>query len=301
LLQIFDDPKGAQQSFQTALQTDNSLQAQVTTLRRGLSLAEIEQDPSYRQLIIGRSLGSLGYWDLAARSFKKAIDITPDYPEAWAFLGEANQHLEMEGYSYLQKGLELNPNSTIVNALLALYWRRQGLPENALTNLLHAAEVEPAQAVWQIEIGNTLADMGETSLALVHFQKAIELESSNPSYWIILAQFSLAKNMDIRGIALPAARQAVILSPNEPVALDLLGWTMVSLEDLQEGERFTLRALQENPDYAPANLHLAQIYLQIGKSAQAYPYLRKALDLSTEQPEVQQMALRLMRQYFEGG
>jgi tetratricopeptide (TPR) repeat protein len=301
ILLLSDQPQEALQYFQQALSHDSSLQTQVDPLRQALSLAELNDDQSYRQVLIGRSLGSLGYWDLAARSFNNAINLNPGYAEAWAFLGEAYQHLDKDGYPKLQKAQQLNPDSVIVKALLALYWRRQGHPEKALADLQAVAAVEPTQAVWQIELGTTLADMGQTSQALAYFQHAVELEPGSAPYWEILAQFIIANDLDVRANALPAARQAVLIAPRDPAALDMMGWTMYSLGDMQEAERFSLRALQENPDYFPAQLHLGQVYLQNGQYQDAYQHLRKALDLSKGQPENQAMVERLLKQYYGGG
>jgi tetratricopeptide (TPR) repeat protein len=80
-----------------------------------------------------------------------------------------------------------------------------------------------------------------------------------------------------------------------------MGLTMYSLGDMQEAERFYLRALQANPNFAFAHLHLAQVYLQTGQYQPAYQQISKALDLSKNQLEVQTMAQRLLRLYFGGG
>jgi tetratricopeptide (TPR) repeat protein len=263
-----------------------------------LSLADLKDDPSYRQLLVGRSLGSLGYWDLAAQSFDRSVKLNPNYAEAWAFLGEADQHLDKDGYPNLQKAQQLGPTSITVQALLALYWRRQGQPEKALPTLQAVAAAEPRQAVWQIELGTTLADMGEINLALAYFQHAVEMEPGSAPYWEILAQFTITNSLNLRTLGLPAARQAVLLAPRDPAALATMGACMYALGDMQEAERFFLRALLANPDYALAHLQLGQVYLQENQYQLAYQHLRKALDLSKNQPEIQGMAQRLLHQYF---
>ncbi len=301
LLLAADQPQEALQFFQQALSRDPSVQSQVDALRQAFSLADLRDDPSYRQVLVGRSLGSLGYWDLAETAFSRAIDLNPGYAEAWAFLGEANQHLDKKAYPQLEKAQQLDPNSVVVKALLALYWRRQGNPEKALANLQAVAEAEPAQAVWQVELGTTLADMGQINQAFEYFQQAVKLEPGSAPYWEMLAQFSIANSLNIRGIALPAARQAVLIAPDDPAALDVMGWTMFSLGDMQGAERFCLRSLQSNPNFALAHLHLGQVYLQIKQYSSAYQHLHQALDLSENQPAVQTITLRLLRQYFDGG
>ncbi len=149
------------------------------------------------------------------------------------------------------------------------------------------AAAEPGQAAWQIELGTTLADMGEINQALAYFQHAVELEPGSAPYWEILAQFCITNSLNLRTLGLPAARQAVLLAPRDPAALATMGWSMYALGDMQEAERFYLRALQANPDYALAHLHLGQVYLQENQYQLAYQHLRKALDLSANQPEIQ--------------
>ena len=301
VLLVSDHPQEAVKFFQEAVSHDAAWQAPVDSLRQALSLADLKDDPSYRQLLVGRSLGSLGYWDLAVQSFNRSIALNPNYAEAWAFLGEAYQHLDKDGYPKLQKAQQLAPDSITVQALLALYWRRQGRPEKALPALQAVAAAEPIQGVWQIEIGTTLADMGEINQALAYFQHAVELEPGSAPYWEMLAQFCITNTMELSTLGLPAARQAVLLAPRDPAALATMGWSMYSLGDMQEAERFYLRALQANPDFAFAHLHLGQVYLQEKQYQLAYQHLHKALDLSKNQPDIQVMAQRLLQQYFGSG
>ena len=301
LLLVADHPQQALPYFQEAASHDSSLQPQVDSIRQALSLADLKDDPSYRQVLIGRSLGSLGYWDLAAQSFNRSTELNPGYAEAWAFLGEAYQHLDKDGYPKLQKAQQLAPDSITVQALLALYWRRQGHPEKALPALQAVAAAEPIQGAWQIELGTTLADIGKINEALPYFQHAVALEPGSAPYWEILAQFCITNELDLRTLGLPAARQAVLLAPRDPAALATMGWSMYALGDMQEAERFYLRALQADPDFAFAHLHLGQVYLQEKQFPLAYQHLHKALDLSKNQPDIHLMAQRLLQQYFGSG
>jgi len=301
VLLVADQPQEAVKFFEEAVSSNAAWQAPVDSLRQALSLADLKDDPSYRQLLVGRSLGSLGYWDLAERSFNKSIQLNPTYAEAWAFLGEAYQHLDKDGYPKLQQAQRLAPDSITVQALVALYWRRQGHPEKALLALQAVANAEPNQGVWQIELGTTLADMGQINQALAYFQHAVELEPGSAPYWEMLAQFCITNQMDLSELGLPAARQAVLLAPGDPAALTTMGWSMYALGDMQEAERFYLRALQANPDYASAHLHLGEVYLQENQYQLAYQHIQKAIALSKDQPDVQEMAQRLLQQYFGSG
>ncbi|MBE0699161.1 MAG: tetratricopeptide repeat protein, partial [Anaerolineaceae bacterium] len=69
--------------------------------------------------------------------------------------------------------------------------------------------------------GNTWAEKGDLLVALEHFQKATTLDPQNSLYWQYLARFTVDYSVNVRFIGLPAARQAVVLAPNDPAALDV--------------------------------------------------------------------------------
>lgn len=260
-----------------------------------------EPDIAYRQLQIGRMLGSLDEWDLAALAFETAIRANPGYAEAWALLGEAQYHLGRDGLPQLQYALELKPDSTLVQALLALYWRRQGKPQTAMGYLLAASEKEPQQAVWLVELGNTAAESGDDKTALAYFQKAVTLEPQSPLVWRTLAQFCLTQGVLIREEGLPAARQLLTLTPEDPVALDLMGAILLNLEDLESSERFLQLAIQHYPAFPDAHLHLGQVYLLMEQSDAAHYHLKRAFELSKEGDAIWRMAKRLLERNFPGG
>jgi tetratricopeptide (TPR) repeat protein len=128
----------------------------------------------------------------------------------------------------------------------------------------------------------------------------VNLEPNNAFAWRTLARFSIDYNSDIRGLGLPAARQALLLVPEDPAALDLLGLAFFQLGDTISAERFLQRAIEKDATFAEAYLHLGQLYIQQQESLLARDYLRQALVLAQEKP-VGEMARRLLQQYFQEG
>jgi tetratricopeptide (TPR) repeat protein len=302
LLMIIAQPEKASTYLKMAASQDSSLVPQVEALQRPLQVANaIGQDDIYRLVLTGRSLGNLGYWDLAYQAFLRSTALDPEYAEAWAFLGEAQQHLGKDGLLALEKAQKLDPQSILVQAMSGLYWRRQGHPEKALVLLDAIVKKEPDQAIWQVEMGNVLAEMGVLGSALEHFQAAIALEPGSSPNWQSLAQFSISRDIQPETVGLNAARQSVILTPNDPAALDTMGSVLYALSDMQGAERFFLRALVENSQYAPAHLHLGQVYLQTNHLNQAYTQLKQAASLAAKNTETDDIAQRLLKQYFKAG
>jgi tetratricopeptide (TPR) repeat protein len=279
---------------------DLSFSAIVQKIRTGINIAGESDDPGYSWLVIGRGLANAGQWDLAAEAFRQAVLAAPGYAEAWAFQGEAKFHLGKDGQVDLDRALALNAKSVVVRALLALNFRRQGKYDLALKNLEIVIALEPDEPMWEVELGNTWAEQGDLLAALEHFQKATTLAPQNSLYWQYLAKFALDYSVNVSTIGLPAARQAVVLAPDDPAALDIMGWTMVSLSDYATAERFLQQAVDRDATYTLALLHLGQLYLQEQNLDRAYSYLKRASLLAGEDT-VGLVAKRLLLRYFSEG
>jgi len=280
-----------------ASRADSAYTPTMQKIRRGLNLAAEAEDPGYEWVMIGRALGSAGEWDLAAEAFRLATIAVPHYAEAWAFLAEAHYQTGSGGREELDRAVALSPESTIVRTLVALDYRRRGRLDQALVLLEDIARQEPDEPIWVVELANTQAEAGDLPGALASYARAVELAPANSLYWQYLARFSVTFNMDVRNIGLPAARKAVILAPDDPAALDTIGWVMVNLADFASAERFLQQAIDRDATFAPALLHLAQLYIQQQDLDRAYAYLQRAAHLG-DQDSVALVARRLLEQYY---
>ena len=176
--------------------------------------------------------------------------------------------------------------------------RREGKPEEALPYLQAIATAEPDQVVWRMEVGATLAELGQVNEGLAEFQSATEMEPSNSEPWKALAAYCIQHNMELRTIGLQAAREALSLEPEDAEALDLMGWTLFLLDDTTSAERFLHRALESDPANAGIYLHLGQLYLKTGQMDLAYQNLKKAGQPGRLDDETRRLASRLLERYF---
>jgi tetratricopeptide (TPR) repeat protein len=272
---------------------------QVKILAQALQRSGADAPEEYRLVEIGRALGSLGEWDLALAAFEHAQAINPGYAEAWAFGSEARQQLHQDGTPDISRALALAPESPVIQALAALDFRRAGDSQQALQRFQAAAELEPQRAIWLVEIGNTYADSHDIRKGLEYYQKAAAVEPENPAIWRLMAQYCLIHQIDLRTTGLPAARQAALLTPNDPSSLDMLGQVMEGLEDYASAERFLQQALDKDLDFPAAHLHLGQLYLTQNKMDWAQYHLAQAASQSQD-AESSLIAQRLMARYFGG-
>jgi tetratricopeptide (TPR) repeat protein len=302
LLLAAEHPEAALPYLSQASELDPALEKDAQTLVSSIRTASLADDPAYMLLASGRSLASLNQWKLAAEAFTQATQERPDYAEAWAYLGEACQHLsgnpDQEAcLPDLQKALSLDPASLAANTLMALYWQRLERQDRALEYLEKAIKLDPRNPVLQVQLGSTLAVQGNLTAALQAYQHALELAPQDPTYPRLLAVFSIKYEYMLRQVGLPAARQALLLAPDDPACLDVMGQILILLEDTTNAERFLLRSIQSDPNYAPAHLHLGTIYTLRGDKARAIEQLKLASTLAPGSPTAEQ-AQRLLGNYF---
>jgi tetratricopeptide (TPR) repeat protein len=300
LLSALMAPGQADQYLQRAIDLDPSYQSRVDPIQKALQSTADVENQGYQKVILGRTLGNLDEWKLAKSAFEQAVNLQPGYAEAWAFLGEAKQQLGEDGWAELQKAMSLNPQSVLTQALMAVYYRRHNQPEKAMQALAKILNLEPGEGTWLIEMGYTLAQNGNINGALTYFQRAVDMDPQNASFWKELADFCVQNNLNVMEVGLPAARQYLILDPHSSVAMDTLGWVFMSLGDNISAERFILDAIDADSTNASAHLHLGQLYLMAYKNDEAYAQLALAVKLDDKDTGVKLLAQRLINRFFEG-
>ena len=296
-LLMASDPNRARAQLRQAASMDTELADAVQTLDASLALAALEKSPSGRLVILGRGLGLVNDWGLGQYNFQQAVNADPHNAEAWAWLGEALQHNGKDGKAALDKALELDPNSTLVHALRGLYWKRQGKYEAELAEYQKTAQIEPENPEWQVALGEAYALSGDLVSGLAAYQKATSLAPANPVYWRMLASFCADNGVQLTEIGLPAARKAVQLAPDDPQAVDALGWAFAQAGLLYNAEETLNKATSLAPDSALPHLHLAETYLRKGDQSGALGELKLAQQLDPG-GATGTLAAQLIRQYF---
>lgn len=283
-----------------ASQLDVQFEPAVQTLRTALNLASLADSASQKFVVIGAGLGSVEEWELARAAFESAIRADESNAEAWAWLGEANQHTGSalslsngsEGSAELDRALELNPNSSTVRSLRGLYFQRTGNHRDALTEFQLAASLDPQNPARFVSLGDAYALTGDLIRALESFQSATTLAPEDAAYWRALAEFCGRQGIHLSDIGIPAAQRALVLASEDTRSEDVLGWLWYLNGDYPAAERHLLRALELDPQNDSAYLHLGRLYLQTGDRPAAFVNLIHARDLGNVQAD------DLLRQYF---
>ncbi len=292
-------PASAPGYLSQAIEYDPQLESQIRSLNFAIQRVLSNDDPVYQLMISGRELANLGQWDLAEKAFSNAVKQHPGYAEAWAYLGEAQQHTDTDEDPLLalQSAYDLEPKSLAVNTFLALYWQRQGEPELALANYEAALALDPRNPALLVEIGNLAALLGDLEAGQAYYWQAIDLTPNDPKFVREFLKFSIRFNLNLRDVALPVARQLVMRNPNDPGSLDVMGDVLLNLGDDLNAERFYLRALANDPKYDQAHFHLGGLYQLQGKMDLAQYYYQQVIEL-TSNPLMMARARQALDEYF---
>ena len=166
-----------------------------------------------------------------------------------------------------------------------------------LAEYLQAAKSEPSNPAWQAELGNAYIKSGDLVAALAAYQRATELAPNQSTYWRLLAVFCAENGVYLEEVGLPAAQKAVDLAPDDPTALDALGWVYLSSGKYASAEQTLLDVIKRFPDHLPAHIHLAMTYLAQGNRTAAFDKLTyvQSTDPNGMDGET---AKQLLKQYF---
>jgi tetratricopeptide (TPR) repeat protein len=132
----------------------------------------------------GAAAEQAGLYDKAAELFKKSIQLDPtNAAEAYNYLGfmwaDHNTHLE-EAADYINRALQADPNNGAYLDSLGWLDYRRGKYEQALGELLKAAQnlTRDDPTVFE-HIGDTYFQLQQISQAFTFWQKAIMLDPQN--------------------------------------------------------------------------------------------------------------------------
>jgi tetratricopeptide (TPR) repeat protein len=297
LLLMTTQPQKALLELMQAARINQEWDARVQVLRAGLNLALLNDNIPYQLVVSGQSLASIGEWELSQEAFLRALNLANDYPAAWAWLGEAYQHIGKDGLPALKKALEMDQNSAFILALNGLYYRRQNQIDLAWSAYSKAAGLEPNNPAWQLAMGDLSAQKGDLLQAQEYYKKAVNLEPQDPEGWRGLAVFFIQYDVEVSTLGMNAAIQLLKLAPKDWQSYNIMGQVLMAVGELDSAKLYFLDALKISPDQAEIYLHLGYLMLMQNQREEAYTNLTMALKLDLN-GSISMQAQRLKDQYF---
>lgn len=277
---VLEDPGSALPILQLAASQGDSLAIDLAA-----ALGSVPPgNPSAAPAASGEVFLRHSLWPLAAESFRQLVSLEPASAMAHAYHGLALDQQGLDGLAELEAAVRLDPRSAAIQSLLGLHWQLQGQPQKTIPYLEVAVELEPENGAFRASLAAARAEAGDVQAAIAEYRQAAESEPADPVFWRLLAAFSIAHEFELSDTGLPAARNAVVLDPEDPAALDLAGYAHFLLGDLVTAERLIIRSLELDPTSAPARLHYGLLLSAAGRTREALTQLSAAASLGGTSP-----------------
>lgn len=271
------DPVEALPIFEDLMFSDHPSAEQARLMANHIQTGRVADDEAYLFTATGQALGAIGQWALARQALVQAVQLDPEYAEAWAYLGEAQYQNGRDSLPALQQALELNPNSLAVQLFNALYWQRQEDFEQASLHFYVASQLEPEDPSIYIQWGQNAMLAGDPVEARAQYEKAAALSPDDMTIWKAMARYSVDAELFVEELGFPAALTVVLDDETDAEALVLLGRAHLLLGNDHSGLGFLERALQVDEGNAQAHLHLGIYLLNQGDKQQALEHLNDVL------------------------
>lgn len=140
--------------------------------------------------LLARLQNRLGNLSRAERLAGRALESEPRRPELYSFVGKVylSEGRMEEAAAAFRKSVELNPKAAGDERRLGLVLDQLGDHEGARKAFLACLELTPNDPTAQLMLGRSLLDHGEAREALVHLEKACQLDGTLLNAFYVLAQ-----------------------------------------------------------------------------------------------------------------
>ena len=228
----------------------------------------------------GAILQNIGQLQEAELYTRKAIEIKPDFANAYSNLGNVLRDLGKlkEAEQSTRKAIELNPNFANAYLNLGNILKDLGKLKEAKQSTHKAIELNPNFANAYSNLGNILKDLGKLKEAEQSTQKAIELNPNLADAYLNLG--NILRDLGKLKEAEQSTQKAIELNPNFANAYCNLGAIFRDLGKLKKAEQSTRKAIKLNPNLADAYSNLGGILKEFGKLKESKKYSRQAIELN---------------------
>ncbi|MBV9977276.1 MAG: tetratricopeptide repeat protein, partial [Hyphomicrobiales bacterium] len=294
-----------------------ALPAAIDLLRRAVA---VDGNVAHYHADLGEISRLNGDLELAHISARRALELTPDDPQALHNLGVVQYARGEfgEAQASFERAIALQPafaddHCNLGNALRAL-----GKLEEAVVAYRQALVIKPDYAAAFNNLGTVLRELDRLEEAQIAYRQSLALSPNDPLTLNNLAlalrdleRYDEASSLLDRSLALAphnaktltymallrldqnraeeahaAAQRAVAALPEDPETLNAMG---LSLNELGRGDEalvFYRRALACKPDYAGALNNMGNVFKQSGQLAQAYEAYSRSLAIDPRRAEV---------------
>ncbi|MDI6688468.1 MAG: tetratricopeptide repeat protein, partial [Desulfobacterales bacterium] len=235
-------------------------------------------------LNLGVALMSVDKINESIDSFSRAIQIKPDFAEAYNNMGVAieRQGNFTEAARHYREALRIKHDYAEAHNNLGVVLAKQGNFTEAIRHYLKALQINSKYESAHNNLGNAMAQQGNFETAVYHYQKALRINPNYAEAWYNLGKIYANRRKIEKAILY--YEKALQLNPDMADALYNLSWIYVTNEKFRNSEKAVnlaekLCILQKYNQ--PLSLDvLAASYAEAGNFDKAVLTVQKGLELA---------------------
>jgi tetratricopeptide (TPR) repeat protein len=233
---------------------------------------------------LGLDLEKAGKYHEAAKEFSLAIQINPEFREAYHHLGfSAFQDGDVvRAIHALMQLIQLEPTNNQTRLALAQIYSDLGYSDDALALYIRAQQVAPEDPEICFHIGLIYFERKDYSQAVQDLQQAIALDPRMIKAHRLLASVYEAQS-DLPN-AYRQLREAAEAAPRDPDPPSDLGMLYLKEGKLAEAEKQFLKAVSLQENFEPARVGLAKTYRLMGRLPESLEQLSSVFREAPEDP-----------------
>jgi tetratricopeptide (TPR) repeat protein len=266
-------------------------------------IGELSRSNDYDVLLASATmLGTAGLHSQAASFLQKAIQISPNVPEAHYDLARADiaMNKQAEAKPELEEAIKLKPGFYEAELVLGTLLVEEGDADGAIRYLRAAAVTRSDNPRLLMMLGLQYYQRNYFADAIETLKKAAALEPDNPDprYLLIEAYY---RNFEYEH-ALHLAEETVQRFPNAALSHYHLGAQLNNFSRLSEAKDQLELALHKDNNLTEAKAMLGEVVFKMGKPSDSVQYFRQALAVDPKLMNAQAglgKALIQLKQYPE--
>jgi tetratricopeptide (TPR) repeat protein len=230
----------------------------------------------------GAAYGNLGNHRQAISDYDRAIEINPQYAEAYNNRGAAYGKLsdQRQAISDFDRAIKINPEYAAAYNNRGFAYGNLGNHRQAISDFDRAIKINPELALTYINRGVAYGILGNNRQAISDYDRAVEI---NPGY---------AEAYNNRGIAygelgnlnqaISDYGRAVEINPEYAEAYNNRGIAYSELANYRQAISDYDRAIEINPEYARAYINRGTAYRKLGNHRQAISEYDRAIEIDPD-------------------
>jgi protein O-GlcNAc transferase len=234
---------------------------------------------------LGKAAHKDGALSDAIQYFTKALDVHPDFEEAYRdlcfALFQAGQPAKAR--AIVLKGLNRFPNSAELNLYLGNLYFENGEFAKASELYQKMLAAQPQHGMANFNLGRVQQELGETNAAIGSYRRALAVEPGLVSAHLNLGSL-LEANHDIDA-ALACYKKALAIQPGSKGVHNNIGHALKAQGKLDEALAALRKELAINPDLPEAHNNMGAVFRAQGKLEKAIECFEKVIEIDPDSIE----------------